>query len=189
MWTEKEQLLLERFDAAFPAPHDDNNCRIWTKQLAEQFAYTFPAAGWGTKSGGNGRPPSTDVICTRAPFVGYDVLVSQGTPEQSLAKYPEPLDLSGQTFIPVSPVNHLGAAPVPVPPPVGYPYPDEATTVAAYQARVKSTYAEAGRTFPDPNDMDAFRWFSRYGSSCREMPEPDAANKHIRELRDGLGLP
>lgn len=117
MWNEQHQILLERFDAAFPAPHDDNNCRIWTKKLAEQFAYTFPAAGWGTKSAGGGRPPSTDVICTKAPFVGYDVLVDQGTDHQSLAKYPEGLDLTGQSFIQVAPVNHLaGQVPAPQPP-------------------------------------------------------------------------
>lgn len=117
MWTEKEQALLERFDATFPAPHDDNNCRVWTRRLAEQFAFTFPAAGWGTKQASPSRPPSTDCICTKSPFIGYDVLVSQGTSEQALAKYPEPLPLDGQVFISVTPTNHLGAQPGPTPPP------------------------------------------------------------------------
>lgn len=68
-------------------------------------------------------------------------------------------------------------------------YPDEPTTIAAYQSRVKATFEEASRSFPDPLDSDAFRWFTRYGYSCREMPEPSAADKHIRELRAELGLP
>lgn len=77
----------------------------------------------------------------------------------------------------------------PQPPTTGYPYPDENTTVRAYQDRVKATYNEALRAFPDPNDSDAFRWFSRYGYSCKTMPEPEASNKHIAELRAMLGLP
>ena len=86
-------------------------------------------------------------------------------------------------------IKSAGPTPVPVPPPVvGFSYPDENTTVKAYQARVKATYAEAKREFPDPNDSDAFRWFSRYGFSCREMPEPQAADKHIAELRADLKL-
>ena len=43
--------------------------------------------------------------------------------------------------------------------------------------------------FPDPADEDAFRHFMRYGYSCRYMPEPEAADKHIAELRADLGLP
>lgn len=69
-----------------------------------------------------------------------------------------------------------------------YPYPDEPTTIKAYQDRVIATYAEAGRSFPDPNDADAFRWFTRYGYDCHLMPEPQAAERHLAELREALGL-
>jgi hypothetical protein len=79
--------------------------------------------------------------------------------------------------------------PPPVDPATVYPYPDEPTTGRAYQDRVHDTYEEAGRDFPDPADPDAFRHFMRYGYSCHEMPEPDAANKHIAELRVDLKLP
>jgi hypothetical protein len=85
----------------------------------------------------------------------------------------------------LDPANHGGN---PEPPPTQYPYPDEPTLVRAYQDLVKATYAEAGRTFPDPNDSDAFRWFSRYGYKCRTMPEPEAADTTIAELRAELGL-
>lgn len=80
--------------------------------------------------------------------------------------------------------------PVPVPLPTpSFPYPDEPTIGKAYQTRVKATYTEAKRAFPDPNDPDAFRHFMRYGYSCHEMSAPDASNKHIAELRRDLGLP
>lgn len=79
-------------------------------------------------------------------------------------------------------------APTPVPPAPSFPYPDENTTVKAFQERVRKAYSDAGRAFPDPNDADAFRHFTRYGYSCHEMAEPQAADKHINELRKDLGL-
>jgi len=89
----------------------------------------------------------------------------------------------------VKPGTAPGPVPIPVPPPVGFPYPDENTTVKAYQDRVRKAYNDAGRPFPDPNDSDAFRWFSRYGFDCKTQPEPDVANKQIADLRKALGLP
>lgn len=67
-----------------------------------------------------------------------------------------------------------------------FPYPDENTAGKAYQDRVKAEYNAVGRAFPDPNDSDAFRWFMRYGYDCRDMPEPDVANKHIADLHKAL---
>lgn len=87
--------------------------------------------------------------------------------------------------------SSTGAHVVPGPPPVvakDYPYPDENTAGKAYQDRVHDTYEAAGRDFPDPADPNAFRHFMRYGYSSHEMPEPDAADKHIAELRADLGL-
>ena len=79
--------------------------------------------------------------------------------------------------------------PIPPPPPPAFPYPDEPITVKAFQERVRKTYSEALRAFPDPNDADAYRHFARYGYSCHMMPEPVAATKHLTELRVDLGLP
>ena len=74
----------------------------------------------------------------------------------------------------------------PVPP--TFPYPDENTHGKSFQQRVKQAYTDANRPFPDPNDQDAFRHFMRYGYSCRSMPESEAADKHIKELRAQLGV-
>lgn len=83
-----------------------------------------------------------------------------------------------------------GPPPLPPQPPVPtFPYPDENTAVKAYQARVKASYNAVGRKFPDEQDSDAFRHFTRYGYDCDKMPEPDSANKHIKELRRELGAP
>lgn len=78
----------------------------------------------------------------------------------------------------------------PPPPPVPlFPYPDEPTYWKAFQDAMRRIYAEAGRQFPDPNDADAFRRFSRCGYDCRGMDAMKAAEKHLKELRGELGLP
>jgi len=82
----------------------------------------------------------------------------------------------------------IGAAPAPQPIPQ-FPYPDENGPGKVFQSRVKAAYGEVNRPFPDPNDPDAFRHFMRYGYSSHEMPEPQAADKHIAELRDDLSRP
>lgn len=87
----------------------------------------------------------------------------------------------------LDPADHENGDP-PQPPAPSFPYPDENTTVKAFQVRVKQAYTDAGRLFPDPNDQDAFRHFCRYGYSCHDMPESQAADKHIVELRRDLGL-
>jgi hypothetical protein len=187
MWTDQHQACLDQFAATFGLPAlDSTAARVWTWNLAEQFAFSFPGEGWGTKQADATRPQSTDCICTQTPFVGYDVIISQGSANQTLAHYPDPINLTGQIYLTVSPVDHLSDAGASG---ATYPYPDEPTTGKAYQDRVKATYTEAGRAFPDPADEDAFRHFMRYGYSCHEMPEPDAADKHIAELRSHLGLP
>lgn len=82
-------------------------------------------------------------------------------------------------------------APVPASPPpqpAAYPYPDEALYLGTFQAMVKQAYVDAGRSFPDPNDSDAYRHFARLGYSFREMPPERAVEKHIKELRRALGV-
>lgn len=92
----------------------------------------------------------------------------------------------------LDPKDHdtLQQPPAPPVPPAAptFPYPDENTVVKAYQERIRKAYSDAGRSFPDPNDSDAFRHFVRYGYDCRSMPEPESANKHIAELRAALGI-
>jgi len=79
--------------------------------------------------------------------------------------------------------------PTPSPSPVQFPYPDEGTLVKALQDRVKAAYQAIGRSFPDPNDSDAYRHFARYGYDCRGMDAQAAADKRIKELRAELGAP
>lgn len=115
--------LLQAYVNKFGLPElDDDKARDWTRELAEQFVFSFPNEGWGHKSGGGSRPPSTDVIARQCcgGFWGYDLILNQGIPSQSLIPRPGVLNLAGQAFITVSPVNHLGSSttvpPVVIPP-------------------------------------------------------------------------
>lgn len=116
-----------------------------------------------------------------------DVIQGAGgsNPQPTWNRFSDPQSSSGAHVLP-------GASPqppTPIPPSApSFPYPDENTTVKAYQERIRKAYSDAGRAFPDPNDSDAFRHFCRYGYDCQSMPEPESANKHIKELRDALGV-
>jgi len=140
-----------------------------------------------------------NILCTSAessgrtpeglPCVVVDVIGGAGgpNPQPTWTVFTNAAEGSGAHVIP-------GAVPQPpIPPqpqpPVGFPYPDEPTAVLAFQTRLKASYNAVGRKFPDEQDADAFRHFTRYGYSCRGMAEPDAANKHIKELRAELGAP
>jgi len=143
-WTYAHQSLLETFASIFPVPASNppagsNNdaCRDWTRRAAEQFAFTFPGEGWGHKRADSGRPPSTDVIATRSPFLGYDLILNQGAIDgsQRLNDNPSPLNLAGQTFIDVTPTNHIGGVVTPPPPP---PPTDLEARVAKLEAWARS---------------------------------------------------
>lgn len=82
-----------------------------------------------------------------------------------------------------------GTAPVCPPVPVLNGYPDEPTYWKAFQTRMKAAYEAVNRQFPDPNDADAFRRFSRCGFDCRTQDATAMADKHIKELRAELGAP
>jgi len=123
---QKHTDLLVAYAAKFGLPALNSDvAREWTHNLAEQFAFTFPSEGWGHKAAGGGRPPSTDVIARNCcgGLWGYDTILSQGLPNQSLISRPDTLNLAGQEFIPVQAFNHIGdtgggTTPTPQPVPV-----------------------------------------------------------------------
>lgn len=101
----------------------DDARRVFTRQIAEQAAFEFGPA-WGTKSAGNGRPASKDAIAlqTFTALYGWDSL--NGTTREVNTSL-DMEDITGQTFIPVIPTDHLGTARPPVerPPAVEPPPP------------------------------------------------------------------
>jgi hypothetical protein len=145
MWTGAHAEVLRRFAAKFPCPGgvgQDEEARSWTRKAAEQFAYEFPSQGWGHKRADHGRPPSTDVIATRSPFIGYDLILGQGTAGWSINYQPSPLPLDGQVFIAVTPTDHLWGLVPPPEPPVP-PDPPPSGDLAALERRVAALEAWA----------------------------------------------
>lgn len=139
-WTDAHAAVVVAFAAKYPCPGGEGEseaARDWTRKLAEQFAFSFPNEGWGHKSAGGGRPPSTDVIATHAPFIGYDVIGGQGRAGWTLNIHPGSEVLTGQEFIAVTPTDWLGtgsgAGPTkpPVTPPAAGLTAEEARLVRA----------------------------------------------------------
>lgn len=94
----------------------DDQRRDLNRMMAEQCGFEL-GPNWGTKRADHTRPMSKDVICTHEPFVGWDVQVVDADGVRAIAQMPESLDLSGQVFVPVDPINHL-SVPTPADPPL-----------------------------------------------------------------------
>ena len=118
-WTPEYRALLLAFAAKFPIPFKTGaaDAQAWTHQLAEQFRYTF-GERFGHKQASPTRPHSADTIALRegAMLFGWDVLLDAGG-ESTLITTPRTIDLTGQVFEVVQPVNHVGLMPPPPPPP------------------------------------------------------------------------
>ena len=138
-----------------------------------------------------GGPQSDDVAAFLPSRDAWDCIPGAGADGYRFeADYLGVLQPQQVTYVPPIPAD-TGVPDPELPPPTGpstFDYPDENTAVKTFQDRVKQAYADAKRQFPDPNDQDAYRHFARYGYDCHSMPEPEAANKRIAELRAQLGV-
>src|SRR5262245_16436058 len=84
---------------------DDEARRQLTRLIAEQCRFEL-GPNWGTKRASATRPLSADVVCTQDPFIGWDTQIAGGT----IAQFPESIDLTGQVFVPVDPVQHVSGS-------------------------------------------------------------------------------
>lgn len=114
--------LLQQFRDKFGLPdkNDDNVRREWKHKFAQTLAARFPAEGWGVKRNGPGREENADVIATRSPFNGVDILDGNSGDIQWITFEPLP---APQEFIEVVPQDFL-AATTPVPGPLPEPEPE-----------------------------------------------------------------
>jgi hypothetical protein len=129
--------LLIAFAAKFPVPRTigggeahEERARQWSIKFCEQVNFSLLGEGYGTKRADGGRPISKDTISQQrdGEMVTWDLLVGTGTGEPSLNLDPHGEVTTGQVFVPVDAVNHLGASvpepaptptPTPTPPPAG----------------------------------------------------------------------
>lgn len=148
-----------------------------------------PDPRWHVKDAGGGRPMSDDTAVLMPSREAWDCIPGAGS-----NGYRFEADAIGvlpsvqHVYAPTRP-SGSGAVPKPEPPKPSASYPDEGTFWKAFQERMRKAYSDKGRTFPDPNDSDAFRRFSRCGFDIGQGMEPQkAADKHINELRQELGV-
>ena len=150
--------IRDRYVAAFPVPQargaDDfdpatggasasfeERARVWTRGLAEQIVFETGDATIGVKNAGGGRPQSKDSIAINGPrLINFDMLSGVGTGHPTVIASPQGADITGQVFMPVSPVNHLGDAPAlpPSTPPASQPPAADLSSVLARLALVEA---------------------------------------------------
>ena len=128
-----------------PNPADEafeNRCRTWTKNLAQQIVFSTDDRSWGCKNAGGGRPQSKDVIAHQVggTLFAFDLLLGVGTGSPSLVPNPSAMDITGQVFMPVDPVDHIGGSPASTPSVA--PTDDLAARIAALEAAVKAADAK-----------------------------------------------
>jgi hypothetical protein len=131
---------------------DDEQRRQLTGLIAEQVRFEL-GPNWGRKRADPGRPISVDVICTQVPFVGWDIQIAGGV----IAHFPDAIDLTGQVFVPVEPVDHLGVGqpqPNPEPQPVPVPQPIDLQplleAVAGLLAKLEQQHQEVMAKLSEP---------------------------------------
>jgi hypothetical protein len=125
----------------------DNDRRTGTRLIIEQIVFSHPGQGYGWKASSANNPPSKDAMARQVDGKLYYVDLIDGTTRQLANLDGEMEDITGQHFIDVAGVNHLGTAPVPVPQPTG-----------------KHAY-EGG-----DNDTGECDYIDRNGDTCRQPP-------------------
>jgi hypothetical protein len=83
---------------------DDDQRRALTLKFAQQIRFEL-GESWGTKSAGQGRPPSKDAVARMFEGKLYGADVINGSTREP--QFPDMEELPGQLFISVNPVNHL----------------------------------------------------------------------------------
>jgi len=158
--------ILVRFAARYPLPAcagcsgetRENAVRQWTYMFVEQVCFERPPSeGWGTKRAGPNRPISADTVTQRRldselaeALVSWDLVVAAGDENQHINLDPDSIVTTGQVFVEVPGVDHLGSTPTPPPP------PPEGETIATVLHRLDGIEAQLVRlqTAVDAHERD-----------------------------------
>lgn len=192
-------LTRSRYIAVYPlwtmpaGPEAEDRARKWTIGLAEQIAFEHPGQGYGCKRADPGRPISKDAIAQAqvdGRLVAWDMLSGAGTGSPVLVQHPEAMDITGQVFVTVPPVDHLSNGGTPTPPdpepaPV-IPY-DEGKSIEFGMA-CNDVYREA-HAAQDPGMISVHSSRAAWDYYVGGLEWPASKQKHINELRAVYGLP
>lgn len=166
----------------------DDDRRALTRLMAEQLATQDPK--WGTKSADPGRPPSKDAVAYNgASLWGWDTI--NGTSrEVQVAAGQEGEDITGQTFIAVTPTDHLGTGQLPIPPIPPIP-PTQPPVDLGPLNQAMLAIAQAVQISDDNNErryLDLVAHFKALGSSSTPVPVPPAQTPGPDVLADILAI-
>jgi hypothetical protein len=159
----------------------DDERRSLTKLIVEQTVFALPGQGWGWKSADPTRPPSKDGIAKQQDgrLLGFD-LFNGGT--RAPNDHPASEDITGQYFIAVAGVDHLGGSvPVPAPqtpPPASSPDP-------ALLARIASLEEENRRLEADNLKLHAHL---TYDDMMQTVAACDAAYEGAQHGRKKIAM-
>jgi hypothetical protein len=151
--TDAQCAAAKAIDAKFPTLNkgSDDQRREYALKVAQQFAFSFPAEGWGSKDAGGGRPPTKDVVARLRNGVldGWE-LVDGATRS---VKCNDHITLDGQHFIQVDPHDWLGAGETPPPPPGDLVTRQQfETALSALEARIAKLEQAPTGSGGDPSD-------------------------------------
>jgi hypothetical protein len=145
--------IRSRYVAKFAVPQTpgggdahEERCRQWSIRFAEQVAFDQPGQGWGVKKAAG--PISKDTIARQldGKLIVWDLLVGTGTGTPVLNTDPDGEEVQGQTFVSVTPTNHVdGGAPLQPEIPPETPSPALAARIAALEAQTTALRGEIGR--------------------------------------------
>ena len=145
--------------------------RQLARKIAEQAVFDCPADGYGWKSSSPTNPPSKDSIARQVNGRLYSWDLFNGNTREP---WPNPVgeDITGQHFIPVTGVNHLGGA-APVPPVTTPPVtPPPAVDLPSLEQWLHVEYPQLLAAFrtthpgvDPPDDWQAFQTYRRLAES------------------------
>lgn len=172
-----------------PGPEADETARQWTIGFVRQVKFSYPDANFGCKKADDSRPISKDSIAQihfGGIISGWDLLSGAGTGKPTLALDPDSQDITGQVFVPVTPLDTIGGGneePSPKPD-AERQYPgDQFGTIIGDVLFLD--YFTAGQP-PNPS-MGV--WFLRVVYDyLADMPLTESIDKHRKEWRQILGL-
>ncbi len=118
--TPQVKAIRARFVAKFGLPQGGEEVmRSWSLKLAQQVRFDTADKAYGVKKASDTRPQCKDCLAYdgHEGLIAWDMLEGAGTGNPTLAEDPDSISIPDQVFIPVLPIDYLGATTPPVQPP------------------------------------------------------------------------
>jgi hypothetical protein len=165
---------------------DDDARRKLTMLFAEQCCFEL-GSEWGTKKSSQLSPLSADVVAFTDGFIfiGWDTQLASGI----IAQFPDSIDLAGQVFVSVNPVDNIGdnPNPNPIPPVDGCPHDyDDAMAVrwGGYVNLMNSHHEiPMFKLTNDPGQVQLFAMRCQADWQAGRLTQDESILKHINEFR------